>query len=276
MTRHSKAAAPHRQLGAWVSSFALRVITRGVLASIILLLTALLTVALTAAPKIFQTAIAIGIGTSLLLATGAIRLLREVVAPRTWSRRGGTGASTPGAYVSKPLWRSATRRLFLRMTIAVSVGATLLAVVVPSSGRRPSVEVITRREPPLTRPAVPPVAFYESLSGCTAAISTDLLFEFDSADVRPEGRDILAEVGRVIREARAPVIIEGYTDGTGPAEYNLELSRQRALAVAAVLRSSAGSDVEIDVRGFGESGAVDNVSSPDRRRVVVSLPVRCP
>jgi outer membrane protein OmpA-like peptidoglycan-associated protein len=47
------------------------------------------------------------------------------------------------------------------------------------------------------------------------------------------------------------VVVEGYTDSVGSAEYNLELSRARAEAVKAYLVKRGIAPGRLDVQGFG-------------------------
>jgi outer membrane protein OmpA-like peptidoglycan-associated protein len=58
-------------------------------------------------------------------------------------------------------------------------------------------------------------------------------FAFDSATIEPASRPLLDALGRALRDdmAAAVVRIEGHTDSTGPADYNLRLSVRRARAV---------------------------------------------
>jgi outer membrane protein OmpA-like peptidoglycan-associated protein len=57
------------------------------------------------------------------------------------------------------------------------------------------------------------------------------------------------------------VRIEGYTDSTGDSQENLELSRDRAQAVADVLADLGIEDERIQVQGYGDLFAVDSNTS---------------
>lgn len=57
----------------------------------------------------------------------------------------------------------------------------------------------------------------------------NVLFDFDSTALRPEYADDLDEVGKFLMiNPDAFVVLDGYADGIGGAEYNLELSMSRA------------------------------------------------
>jgi len=112
----------------------------------------------------------------------------------------------------------------------------------------------------------------------TFTVSSTLLFELNSATLRPEARATLARiVQRVQRERRfGTVAVTGYTDDTGTPEFNLLLSRRRARVVALYLRSHLGEANSVTYVGRGASNfAQPNTSDENRaqnRRVEVSVP----
>ena len=60
----------------------------------------------------------------------------------------------------------------------------------------------------------------------------NILFDFDSADIRAEYRDELDALSKFLEEnPESYVVIEGFTDSTGDPKYNLDLSRRRAESV---------------------------------------------
>ena len=76
------------------------------------------------------------------------------------------------------------------------------------------------------------------LSSETAPIlmPTDLLFDYDKTDLRPQALASLEKLGTLIRRnPQAAFVIEGHTDSFGSDTYNLELSRRRAESVKAWL-----------------------------------------
>lgn len=94
-----------------------------------------------------------------------------------------------------------------------------------------------------------------------SALSLPVQFEFDSATILPAARqqlDALAAGIRLLPPDR-PVIIEGHTDGTGEAVYNLDLSRRRAAAVKAYLVEVCGAEApRLRTVGFGESRPIES------------------
>lgn len=112
-------------------------------------------------------------------------------------------------------------------------------------------------------------------------------FPVGRADVPAASFRVLNKVGDVIEDMQAGrVIIEGHTDATGDPEFNLQLSQERANAVAQYLerdlarQSGSGTDAEtegplVEARGFGyEYPIVSNKTKEGRaknRRVDVVI-----
>jgi len=108
-------------------------------------------------------------------------------------------------------------------------------------------------------------------------IDAAVLFGFDKDQLSDDGKavidDRIAEYGGRV-ERTAETIVVGYTDSTGPEEYNQALSLRRAHAVADYLKNNTKiQDPDIEVMGMGESDPV--VSNDTRegrmlnRRVVI-------
>lgn len=94
-------------------------------------------------------------------------------------------------------------------------------------------ERVTFPTPPLDTPAStapdPP-------SDITPASLTDILFDYDSAIIRPDAAAILRDnLGWLHAHPLATITIEGHCDQRGSAEYNLALGQHRADAVRAYL-----------------------------------------
>ncbi|MEM9478429.1 MAG: OmpA family protein [Verrucomicrobiota bacterium] len=91
---------------------------------------------------------------------------------------------------------------------------------------------------------------------------TDLLFAYNSSNLRESARLSLMKLGIIIqRNPDSIFIIEGHTDTLGPAEYNLTLSRRRAESVLTWLLNSLQLDpTRLQVRAYGETRPL---KSPD-------------
>ncbi|MCK5219267.1 OmpA family protein, partial [bacterium] len=96
----------------------------------------------------------------------------------------------------------------------------------------------------------------KTAEGKTALLITSILFDFDSAVLKPEMVDKILMAKEII--TRHPdnlkVICEGHADDVGSAEYNLALSQKRAQMVAHFLTQEAKVFEEsISILSFGMS-----------------------
>lgn len=105
----------------------------------------------------------------------------------------------------------------------------------------------------------------------------DLQFEYDSAVLAQTETSVIAELAAVIdRVAPRNITLVGHTDRRGSAEYNLDLSERRAIAVRDALVEWHGLDPSLfSVVGRGEQNLISaGISEADHardRRVVVIL-----
>jgi len=80
--------------------------------------------------------------------------------------------------------------------------------------------------------AAPPKPAPEKMVPQKINFSADALFDFDKAELKPEGKAMLDDLIRVLQGARYEVILAiGHTDRIGTAQYNQKLSVRRAEAV---------------------------------------------
>jgi outer membrane protein OmpA-like peptidoglycan-associated protein len=93
-----------------------------------------------------------------------------------------------------------------------------------------------------------------------------ILFDLDSARLRPESEPVLEEVvGLLAAEPDWRLTLEGHTDSTGSAAHNQSLSEQRAAAVKAHLVGRGVDPARLATAGFGASRPVaDNGSELGR------------
>jgi outer membrane protein OmpA-like peptidoglycan-associated protein len=95
----------------------------------------------------------------------------------------------------------------------------------------------------------------------TINLSSDFLFDFDKATLRPEAVNTLNQVANTVRGKPVRMTIQGFTDTYGTEQYNLGLSTQRANSVKNFL-ASQGINSPIDAVGMGEAEPVVNNCSP--------------
>jgi len=102
--------------------------------------------------------------------------------------------------------------------------------------------------PLVTAPPAPP-PIIEQIS-----LSSDVLFEFDKAQLRPDGQKKLDEVADRVKGANVQQVNAiGHADRIGSDNYNQKLSEKRAEAVKDYLASKGiGKDVRAEGRGENE------------------------
>ena len=97
-------------------------------------------------------------------------------------------------------------------------------------------------------------------------------FDTDRATLRPDAKPTIAEITTLLkRDAALKLSIEGHTDNTGDAKRNVQLSAQRAQAVAASLQRSGIAPARLRTVGRGDSkpiaGNDDEAGRAKNRRV---------
>ncbi|MDB6148866.1 MAG: outer membrane protein OmpA-like peptidoglycan-associated protein [Chthoniobacter sp.] len=99
--------------------------------------------------------------------------------------------------------------------------------------------------------------------GDKVGIPGGALYEYNSAELRPESIEELKKLGELIkRNPKATFSIEGHSDSFGGAEYNLRLSERRAEVVKEWLQAVMGIAPErIQTKGLGSARLI---VSPDK------------
>lgn len=102
-----------------------------------------------------------------------------------------------------------------------------------------------------------------------------IYFDFDSAEIRGEGTDIVAAHAKYLAShPEARVRLEGNTDERGSREYNIGLGERRAQAVRRALLLQGASQVQISTVSYGEErpavpGHNEAAWAKNRRVVIV-------
>jgi len=104
-----------------------------------------------------------------------------------------------------------------------------------------------------------------------------VFFAWDSAELTPEAKSIIAEVAASARGQGSTVMIDsiGYTDRSGAEAYNMGLSRRRAAIVANELIGHGIARDSIKFAGRGEADPLiptpDGAREPRNRRVEIQV-----
>jgi OOP family OmpA-OmpF porin len=100
----------------------------------------------------------------------------------------------------------------------------------------------------------------------------DVLFEVNRAELRPGAQSDLVRLADFLNQnPNSTVLVEGHTDNSGNAEYNLELSQLRALSVRDFLVANGISPLRVRAISYGETrpeAPNDNVAGRQQNRRV--------
>jgi len=96
-------------------------------------------------------------------------------------------------------------------------------------------------------------------------LSSDVLFDFDTADLLPKAIPELGKVATILKSyPNAACTVEGHTDSKGLRDYNQKLSERRADSVKAWLVAH-GVTSAMTTRGWGATKPVARNAFPDGR-----------
>jgi OOP family OmpA-OmpF porin len=115
---------------------------------------------------------------------------------------------------------------------------------------------------PAPKPAPKPTPVAEKVT-----LAADVLFDFDKAVIKPEGKSKLDDLANKIRAVNLEVVIAiGHTDSIGSDAYNQKLSVRRAEAVKAYLISKGVEPNRIYTEGKGEKQPVASNKTKEGRQ----------
>ncbi|MGI8574235.1 MAG: OmpA family protein [Egibacteraceae bacterium] len=147
-------------------------------------------------------------------------------------------------------------------------GPEQAATAVPPPGDEGPAEQTDERTPPPVSPS----------PARRVTVPSDVLFDVNSDELATSAKRYLERLARDLAgEDVQRIVVTGHTDSSGPAPFNLSLSRRRAASVRDHLLSRAVlEDVLIQARGVGEGEPVANDQSGDpaaarrNRRVTIT------
>lgn len=108
------------------------------------------------------------------------------------------------------------------------------------------------------------------------SISMNVQFGYNSADLTQAAVEQLNPLGEALSSSELSsysFLLEGHTDSSGAADYNMQLSQRRAESVGNYLYQNFGIDPSsLNLVGRGEDALLDasNPSSPSNRRVSIT------
>ena len=112
--------------------------------------------------------------------------------------------------------------------------------------------------------------------GLVVTFASGLLFDFDSDRLRAESKKNLDNLASSLSDfGDSKLLLVGHTDSQGADQYNLDLSRRRADAVASYLESKSVNAARVQTSGRGETEPVASNDTDDgrqqNRRVEVAI-----
>jgi OOP family OmpA-OmpF porin len=110
--------------------------------------------------------------------------------------------------------------------------------------------------------------------GCTKEIKKVIYFQHGSYKIDNDKQIIIDEITELAKEGFGyKLIIEGHTDSTSDAKFNLKLSKQRAITVQNIMLNSKIDNKRINIKWYGETMPISsNITEKNRaknRRVTV-------
>lgn len=120
------------------------------------------------------------------------------------------------------------------------------------------------------------VQVVESQDSIRLIMPGNITFKTDSADINSSFYSVLNSVAKVLNKySNSTVMVSGHTDSTGSADYNLNLSRERAGSVASYLQGQGVKASRFEVLGLGASNPIasnDTVAGrAQNRRVEIKI-----
>jgi outer membrane protein OmpA-like peptidoglycan-associated protein len=123
--------------------------------------------------------------------------------------------------------------------------------------------------------AVPTAAVQRVDEGINMTFDATLAFKINSAELSDSYKDDLRSAAEVFKKYEdTNILIEGHTDDSGSAEYNMQLSEKRAKAVSAFLKQNGVTASRLTEKWYGETQPRypnDDANRAKNRRVELAI-----
>lgn len=112
--------------------------------------------------------------------------------------------------------------------------------------------------------------------GIKITFDSGILFDVNKSDIQPAAAQNLTNLAAILQKyPDTDILVEGHTDSSGSAEYNMQLSINRAQSVANYLTGQAVDATRFTIMGYGEDQPVaDNETEMGKqanRRVELAI-----
>jgi len=103
--------------------------------------------------------------------------------------------------------------------------------------------------------------------GIKITFDSGILFDVNKSELRAVSQENLSKLAVILNKYEdTEILIEGHTDSTGPAEYNMDLSVRRANSVANHLTSNQVMAVRFHIMGYGEDQPLESNDTIEGRQ----------
>lgn len=103
--------------------------------------------------------------------------------------------------------------------------------------------------------------------GIKFTLSSDVLFPTNSSYLTDKAKEELSKLAKILKQDNSKKIrVDGHTDATGEANYNLWLSEKRAASVKKFLEDNGVGASRISTKGLGQSQPVADNKTADGRQ----------
>jgi outer membrane protein OmpA-like peptidoglycan-associated protein len=101
--------------------------------------------------------------------------------------------------------------------------------------------------------AIPTAEVNRVGEGINVTFNSDLAFKINSAEINEHYKDDLSSAAEVFNNYEdTHILIEGHTDDSGPAKFNMDLSKKRAETVSEFLVSKGVDESRLTIKWYGE------------------------
>ena len=156
----------------------------------------------------------------------------------------------------------------LRLLLALTVAFAVAACRKDTQEETPAETTPADTTAPVTTDAAPDPRDYSdarNFDNPESLLSKRVVyFDFDSSEVKPEYRSIVAaHASYATAHTSARITLEGHADERGTREYNLGLGERRGNAVNGVMSAGGARGDQLSVVSYGEERPICRVSDDD-------------
>jgi len=156
----------------------------------------------------------------------------------------------------------------LRLLLALTVAFAVAACRKDTQEETPAETTPADTTAPVTTDAAPDPRDYSdarNFDNPESLLSKRVVyFDFDSSEVKPEYRSIVAaHASYATAHTSARITLEGHADERGSREYNLGLGERRGNAVNGVMSAGGARGDQLSVVSYGEERPICRVSDDD-------------